>query len=586
MSAHTLKRIENVLEKQFIELINMSDWIGRPDDQIRGAFLSRALAALCIKNLAGVDPEIAAASITDSYSDGGLDAVFFDAKTDALFLVQSKWSGSATKPLDEQGANKFVSGVRDLLAARFDVFNDKIRAKEAEIREILYSERPVRIRLVTAHTATQPTPPHVLRKIEDLVKELNDPVSVATSEDYAQAGVYELITSDSRDPKIKLQIVLNDWGMIDIPFLSYYGRVQVREIAEWWHAHQNRLFSQNLRLYYLNSDVNEALARTLSADPESFWYFNNGITIICDKVVKGLAGSPHHKFGIFSCEGVSIVNGAQTVGTIGTTFVSETDGNDLPGAAVDPVSWVQVRLISLEKCPPDFARILTRAANLQNAVGNREFAAMDPLQHRIATEFALDKRRYVYKSGETDPKGDEGCSIIEATQALGCAHSLTLAVQVKREIGAIWAKTDGAPYSEIFNDGVTSFHVWRSVLIMRAVDEELQKLRNSASPRADMVGVHMNRIILHLVFQDPAVRAKYKDPSANGDLVDAARVAVGPVFERVSDYIERQHPGEYLASLCKNLGKCEELAMAFEAPKAVEDSSGQGSLNLVVVREV
>jgi hypothetical protein len=46
----------------------------------------------------------------------------------------------------------------------------------------------------------------------------------------------------------------------------------------------------------------------------------------------------------------------------------------------------------------------------------------------LAVEFALDKRRYVYKSGEMDPKGDEGCSIVEATQALACARSVRFAV--------------------------------------------------------------------------------------------------------------------------------------------------------------
>jgi len=41
---------------------------------------------------------------------------------------------------------------------------------------------------------------------------------------------------------------------------------------------------------------------------------------------------------------------------------------------------------------------------------------------------------------------------------------------------------------------------------MRAIDEELQKLRTSELLRADLVAIHLNRLILHLVFQDPAVR--------------------------------------------------------------------------------
>jgi AIPR protein len=449
MSPHTITRIANVLKKQFEGLIDVSDVSDRVD-QAEQLFLSRALAALCIKNLAGQDPASAANSVTDGFHDNGLDAVCFDARSDTLFLVQTKWSDTGNKPLDADGSGAFVSGVRDLLSARFDRFNPKVRAKEGEVRTALWSERPIRIRLIVAHTSTQPTPAHAIRKIEDLIADLNAAVPVAKADYFDQAGVYDLITSESKPPKIKVQIGLNDWGIIDKPFLAYYGRVHVGEVAQWWNEHGNALFSQNLRLFYHSSSVNDALQNTLAKDPESFWYFNNGITIICDSVAKNLAGSPGRVIGLFTCEGVSIVNGAQTVGTIGRAAL---DRDPLKKDPEPPQSWVQVRIISLEYCPPDFGRLITRAANLQNAVGNREFAAMHPLQHRLATDFALDRRKYVYRSGEPAPRGEEGCDIVEATQALGCAHSVSLAVQVKREIGAVWADTESplTPISSMKN---------------------------------------------------------------------------------------------------------------------------------------
>jgi hypothetical protein len=253
--------------------------------------------------------------------------------------------------------------------------------------------------------------------------------------------------------------------------------VHVDEISKWWDSYSNALFTQNLRLFYFNSDVNAALNKTLTTNPEFFWYFNNGITVICDSLTKAAAGSPGRLVGVFTCDGVNIVNGAQTVGTIGNNGVAHR----IPDSQEGPESYVQVRIISLAGCPPEFARSITRAANLQNAVGNREFAAMDPVQHRLATDFALDRRRYVYKTGESDPHGEEGCDIVEATQALACAHSRQLAVQVKREIGTLWADTDGAPYTELFNDELSSAKVWRCVLILRAVDEELQKIEDNNS---------------------------------------------------------------------------------------------------------
>ena len=557
MSEHTVARIANVLEARYRTAIDMSDVLGRPEDQTRLLFLSRALAALCIKNYANVDIAIAGSAVTDGFHDNGIDALYFDQKTDTLLLVQSKWSDAGNKPLDADAAGSFVTGIRDLLAARFERFNEKISAKKADVMEVLYAARPVRIRFIACHTASQPTPGHVTRKIDDLVAELNDPVPLSRADYLDQAGVYGLITSESKLPKISLQIGLNDWGEIEKPFLAYYGRVHVSEVSQWWNEHGNGLFTQNLRLFYFSSDVNDAISNTLAHNRESFWYFNNGITIICDSITKGLAGAPGRQVGIFSCEGVSIVNGAQTVGTIGNV-----------GSASESEAWVQVRIISLEKCPPEFGRLITRAANLQNAVGNREFAAIDPLQHKLATDFALDRRKYVYKSGELDPKGDEGCSIVEATQALACAKSVGLAVQVKREIGAIWANTELPPYTDVFTSDLTSTQMWRAVLIMRAVDEELQKLRGSDVPRADMVGIHMNRLILHLVFQQPGVREFRKGNLSEETIIRASRLATSLIFKRVATYLDVEHQGEYFASLCKNLSKCEALAQGYKTPSA------------------
>jgi hypothetical protein len=205
---------------------------------------------------------------------------------------------------------------------------------------------------------------------------------------------------------------------------------------------------------------------------------------------------------------------------------------------------------------------------------------MDPRQHRIAADLALDKRKYVYKSGELDPKGDEGCSIVEATQALACALSASLAVQVKREIGALWANTTAPPYSDIFSDNLATTWLWRSVLVMRAVDDEIHKLRNVESiPRADPVGVHLNRVILHLVFQDQGVKAVSHDATPEDKLILAAREATQRLFPLVAKYVQENHAGEYLASLCKNFGKCEALVEALVAP-GPKHVPVQGKLNL------
>src|SRR5205807_2106308 len=103
---------------------------------------------------------------------------------------------------------------------------------------------------------------------------------------------------------------------------------------------------------------NASIVETLNSEPDRFWYFNNGITVLCEKVSKTSLGATSRKSGTFTFEGISIVNGAQTVGCIGRAAV------DHPDQVAD--ARVSIRFISLENCPPDFAEEVTRATNTQN----------------------------------------------------------------------------------------------------------------------------------------------------------------------------------------------------------------------------
>lgn len=87
---------------------------------------------------------------------------------------------------------------------------------------------------------------------------------------------------------------------------------------------------------------------------------------------------------------MNIVNGAQTVGV-----VWELNRKDPPHlASLD--GRVHIRIISLENCPEGFGTDLTRATNTQNRILNRDFAALDPNQQRLAVEMSMDGRRYAF----------------------------------------------------------------------------------------------------------------------------------------------------------------------------------------------
>jgi hypothetical protein len=555
-----LQRIRNAITKLFEGHIDLSDYDGRGADEREKAFLTRALSAYTLTLLAEVEPAVAAAHITDGFDDGGIDAIYFDDVARTLFVVQSKWISDGNGSIDQAGAKKFFDGFRDLMHLRFDRFNNRLRAHEATIKSALFDSN-ARFVLAITHSGAQSGSQHVQREVDDLLAEMNDADDVVAVEWYGQQRLYAAVAGQVQGKAIDTDLILTEWGYVKSPYPAYYGQVSAGAMAALWKQHGRDLFTRNIRNFKGSTDVNDALIDTLRREPQHLWYFNNGITVLCSRVGKKPVGGASHDTGVFELEGLSVVNGAQTVGVIGS--YSEAHG-DLPDDAK-----VLVRLISLEHCPEGFDKEVTRATNTQNRIERRDFAALDPNQHRLASELQLDGKRYVFKTGEDEPAPEQGCSITEATVALACASGeLTLAVQAKREIGRLWENIDRAPYTTLFNDQTSATNLWRVVEIARLVDKGLQIYATGPHPRAAMIAVHGNRFILYRVFLDPRIRSLRPDPLTPVALAPTVLQVTGEVFDKVAGLVGQLYPDAYLAILFKNPQKCATLAAKLDDPNA------------------
>lgn len=72
------------------------------------------------------------------------------------------------------------------------------------------------------------------------------------------------------------------------------------------------LFAQNLRYYVKNAKIDGNIIESIQEHPDNFWYYNNGIILICDDyIIKG---------NEILVKNFSIINGGQT-----TKLVGETD---------------------------------------------------------------------------------------------------------------------------------------------------------------------------------------------------------------------------------------------------------------------
>ena len=141
------------------------------------------------------------------------------------------------------------------------------------------------------------------------------------------------------------------------------------------------VFLQKIIRYYKGStDVNQGIRDVLTKEPDKFFYYNNGIKILCQRITKKAAYSTGREVGLFVLEGVTVVNGAQTTGVIGSVYINS------PGLISD--AKVQIQMIDIGNADSDQAAQITKLSNTQNKIEGKDFASLDPTQKDLEWSLA------------------------------------------------------------------------------------------------------------------------------------------------------------------------------------------------------
>jgi AIPR protein len=540
---------------RFDALIDKSDLVKKGPNDIERNLLSRSLAAFAIADLAGVGDEVAADSVVDEGGDDGIDAFYYDPSAHRTYLVQAKWSKDGKETIDVASVLKFTQGFRHVIAPKHHLLGPKLRRKDADIKAALRDIKNHFV-LVVAYTGEKELSSEAKVPFEDLTTEVNRSQEWASVVVLRQPEIHKMVASRSLGNDVTMDVLLHEYGSSTKPYCMYYGQVSVGEVATW-AKYADRLYDRNLRQFKGSTEVNDDIIHTLQKNPERFLYFNNGITIVSTEVNPkpyGL-GTP---IGMFTCTGASVVNGAQTVGSI--IRAHESSGFSGPSTA-----RVLVRLVSLRDCPAGFGDQLTRAANTQNRVEKRDFAAQDAQQDRLMRELLLSHgKRYIYKPGEADTPGQpDSCTIDEAAIALACAHpNISYCMTAKREVSKLYDDINKAPYTALFNPSLRALKMWRCVQIMRSFDEHLRVDQADPSNRIGLFAIHGHRFILHLVFRllgDEALSATVNDEELSG-IISKLKETADELLRKVEIEAERSYKSTYAGALFKNLTKCRSIA--------------------------
>lgn len=484
---------------------------GSSPESRRSNFLSKAIAAFVLHEAAGASLEEAVAASIDGGLDHGIDSVFV-ANDQTIWLVQSKYKESGSGEPELGDVSKFRDGVTDLIQGRWARFNNVLQNRSAAITEALNSGI-CKVKVVLAYSGTAVSDDR--RDIfSDLERAFNGPnPGFLRCHAYGLTTLHDLHLDGISAQAIEADIELRSFGHTQQPYRAFYGRMDAKRLAELWVQYEDRLVDRNIRRFKGTTTVNAGLTETLQQEAQHFFYFNNGVTFLCEAINEQHPRDPHRESGKFRVRGLSIINGAQTVGAIAKEPITHYEVNP---------AMVMATFVCLDNAPDGFGERVTQSRNRQNVVDLDDFAALDERQAVWQQTLRLAGIEYIVKHGQDDPpRSPTSFGTRELAPYLACTVTTNdwqdYLVAAKSDKKRLFGRAGLVPatdplrrsYERLFADSLTAKQMWRIAQIGRMV---IGKVRDRASAEPDPQGLpqgtlpakevlsHGVWMILHVIF--------------------------------------------------------------------------------------
>ncbi len=403
------------------------------------------------------DEDDARTRISDGSNDEGIDGIFVDDDEKTIHVVSAitvVTFDNTRKNLAETELKITFDGFR--LVTRGDYrgkVNPILEGLVSEYHSLLNSGEGYKVRIEFVHLNQHPISKTY---VEDFQREFsNVAVEFVDFDGLKQSYENYLVYQESPPSRVPLEVIGEILENKEVP-RSLIFTISGKTLANIFLTHKTRIFQRNVRYFLVSRSkktINAQIEKTASdpAKSKSFWYYNNGITIICSK-----AEVPPNR-QVVILDKMQIINGAQTTYAI----VKSYDENRLQDA-----TKVLVKVI--ESTDNDFMDDVTLYTNSQNPVNLRDLTSKDDIQTRIQSMFKVYKYFYERKRGELNAlyPTDEIKSkefgahwksrIVENERAAQAYLSMFLnkPAQAKSQKARIFIKGEGGFYNDIFNESL------------------------------------------------------------------------------------------------------------------------------------
>lgn len=426
---------------------------------------SLSFVYLCVRTILDLDVDEAFDCLTDGGGDFGVDAMHATEEVDGEFgvtLIQGKYKtdlqGNAN--FEENGINALVNAIRHIFdpSAELGVINDRLRVKVENARSMIRDGFIPRVRAVACNNGL---------KWNNAAQQAVERAGFGDQVSWEHVNHDVLISVLQRIRPVDETLRLTGKALVEDMNFSRVcvGRIPVTEVAALMKTHGEKLLDRNIRRYLglHGNRVNEGIRTTLlSSNPPDFYFFNNGLTLVCEDFAYNALQSSDYQINV---ENLQIVNGGQTCMTIFRTSEElQKKGKTLPAEAS-----VLVRIYKLPKDNEDIVLRITQATNSQNPVDLKDLHANDARQQRL--EQSIQALGFTYRrkrmEGAARPTDITSGAAAEAILAVW-RHAPHQAKFLTRE-------HFGKLYDLIFNDTLNGTQVLAAVLLYRIAENHRRR---------------------------------------------------------------------------------------------------------------
>lgn len=341
------------------------------------------------------DEELIEDKIID-YNDMGVDAYEIYEDTKELYLIQNKYYNDSSKLSAEYVKNDFL--LRPITALENGTYRKSVEVQDFFSKYKNHDDFTVYLQIYVTNN-------NRCEDAEEYVKKFNTGHPKYRASIFYLDDIKEKYYGDIKQNKQNLEVQIhsvNEGTILNINTDDYklenvldakYVFTPVSSIFRLYRDSIEKnypIFDMNIREYLGNKGVNKKIYETL-LDPEdrkNFFYYNNGITMICDK----MSSVETRSFGnninaVFNVKNPQIVNGCQTVNSI-YEALKNVDPRELEQNYKDTFVMLKILQINREN---EYEEILYKNIvtynNSQNSIDEKTFVANNSTFNRLKTEF-------------------------------------------------------------------------------------------------------------------------------------------------------------------------------------------------------